>query len=138
MNRFGHVQGQVRGLQAAVLLRVFEAHRLRGFIRPNSICSSKGPPQVIAKQSPMPEICRFFGVIITMNYNDHLPPHFHTRYGGHKAIVDIRGPRLLEGYLPPRVFGLVMEWAVIQQTQLLGNWERARKNAPLLAIPPLE
>ncbi|WP_375502311.1 DUF4160 domain-containing protein [uncultured Nostoc sp.] len=26
----------------------------------------------------MPEICRFLGIIITMYYNDHPPPHFHA------------------------------------------------------------
>jgi hypothetical protein len=35
----------------------------------------------------MPELCRFFGIIITMFYNDHVPPHFHVRYGEHKAIM---------------------------------------------------
>jgi hypothetical protein len=34
----------------------------------------------------MPELCRFFGIIITMFYDDHAPPHFHVRYGEHKAI----------------------------------------------------
>jgi len=57
----------------------------------------------------MPEISRFFGILIAMNYNDHPPPHFHARYGNNKAIIDIRTLRLLEGELPPRVFGLVME-----------------------------
>jgi hypothetical protein len=58
----------------------------------------------------MPEVSRFFGVIVAMNYNDHAPPHFHARYGNLKAIIDIRTLRLLDGRLPPRVFGLVMEW----------------------------
>ena len=59
----------------------------------------------------MPEISRFFGVIITMNYNDHAPPHFHVRYGDKKALIGIQSLTLLQGRLSPRVFGLVMEWA---------------------------
>ena len=37
----------------------------------------------------MPEICRFFGIIITMFADDHNPPHFHVRYGDYEAIVTI-------------------------------------------------
>jgi Domain of unknown function (DUF4160) len=37
----------------------------------------------------MPELCRFLGMIITMFYDDHAPPHFHVRYGEHKAIIAI-------------------------------------------------
>jgi len=47
----------------------------------------------------MPEISRFFGMIITINYNDHPPPHFHVRYGGQKALIDIYSFRVLEGRL---------------------------------------
>lgn len=45
----------------------------------------------------MPELCRFFGIIITMFYNDHAPPHFHVRYNEHKAIMAIDTLTLLEG-----------------------------------------
>ena len=50
----------------------------------------------------MPEICRFYGIIIAMYYNDHAPPHFHARYGKHRAIISIEGLMLLEGDLPPQ------------------------------------
>jgi hypothetical protein len=86
----------------------------------------------------MPEVSRFFGVIVVMNYNDHAPPYFHARYGELKAIIDIRTLRLLDGRLPPRVFGLVMEWAALHQAELLEDWELARQNAPLKHITPLE
>jgi Domain of unknown function (DUF4160) len=86
----------------------------------------------------MPEVSRFFGIVITLNYNDHAPPHFHARYGSHRALFGIRSLTLLEGRLPPRVFGLVMEWAVLHQTELWANWELARQQAPLRDIEPLE
>ena len=57
----------------------------------------------------MPELCRFFGLVILMFYNDHPPPHFHVRYGGQRAIVDIRTLAVLEGRLSPRALGLVTE-----------------------------
>jgi hypothetical protein len=50
----------------------------------------------------MPELSRFFGIIITMFYDDHAPPHFHVRYGEHKAIMTINSLMLLDGHLPPR------------------------------------
>ncbi len=86
----------------------------------------------------MPEISRFFGIIITMNYNDHAPPHFHVRYSDHKALISIQTLSLLEGRLPPRVFGLIMEWASRHQAELMANWMRARQQAELHSIEPLE
>jgi len=86
----------------------------------------------------LPEICRFFGIIITMNYNDHTPPHFHVRYGGQKALISIQTLALLRGQLPPRVFGLVMEWASLHQVELMRNWDLARQQAGLQKIEPLE
>jgi uncharacterized protein DUF4160 len=59
----------------------------------------------------MPEISRFFGIIIAMFYNDHPPPHFHVRYGSQRAVVGIEDLVLLDGGLSPRVLGLVIEWA---------------------------
>jgi hypothetical protein len=86
----------------------------------------------------MPEISRFFGIIIAMYYEDHPPPHFHVRYGDQKAIIAISSLSLLRGELSPRVFGMVMEWASRHQTELLENWELARQRARLKRIAPLE
>jgi len=54
----------------------------------------------------VPEISRFLGIVITMYFNDHNPPHFHVRYENFRATVGIDPGELL-----PRVLGLVMEWA---------------------------
>jgi hypothetical protein len=86
----------------------------------------------------MPEICRFLGIIITMYYNDHPPPHFHVRYNQQKAIIDIETLSILEGKLTPRVLGLVVEWAAMHQSELRENWQLARQNNPLEKIQPLE
>jgi hypothetical protein len=86
----------------------------------------------------MPEISRFFGIIIAMYYNDHPPPHFHVRYGGQKAIIAISTLSLLRGELAPRVFGMVMEWAALHQAELLENWDSARQQATLRKIAALE
>jgi hypothetical protein len=86
----------------------------------------------------MPEVSRFFGIIIALNYNDHPPPHFHVRYDAQKAIVDIESLRVLEGRLTPRVLGMVIEWAAQHQQDLLEDWYLARQQIPLKKIPPLE
>lgn len=86
----------------------------------------------------MPEISRFFGMIITMFYNDHTPPHFHVRYGEQKALIAIQTLTLISGELSPRAFGLVMEWAALHRSELIENWELARQQAPLKKVPPLE
>ena len=86
----------------------------------------------------MPEISRFFGIVILMYYNDHPPPHFHVRYGAKKALVGIESLTVLEGKLPPRALGLVIEWASSHKDELLDDWELARKQLPLEPIAPLE
>ena len=50
----------------------------------------------------MPEVSRFFGIIIAMYYNDHSPPHFHARYGGDQASLRIDNGAILEGNLGTR------------------------------------
>jgi hypothetical protein len=86
----------------------------------------------------MPEISRFLGIIITMYYNDHPPPHFHVRYNQQKAIINIETLSILEGNISPRILGLVIEWAAIHKTELMQNWELARLQVPLEPITPLE
>jgi hypothetical protein len=86
----------------------------------------------------VPEISRFFGILIAMYHNDYQPPHFHVRYGGQKAIVNLQTLELLEGKLPSRVHRLVLKWATLYQQELLQNWELARNQQPLNKIPPLE
>ncbi len=85
----------------------------------------------------MPEISRFYGIIISMYYDDHNPPHFHARYGGNRAAIEIPTLRVLEGKLPPRVLGLVVEWASQHQPELMNNWEATRNDRPAQRIQPL-
>ena len=86
----------------------------------------------------MPEISRFFGIIITLYYNDHPPPHFYVRYGKQKAIVGINPLTILTGELSNRTWNLVKEWALEHQAKLLANWELARLVQTLEPIEPLE
>lgn len=85
----------------------------------------------------LPEISLFFGIRITINYNDHVPPHFHAEYNGEKALVDIINVRIIKGYLPKRQLKLVLAWAEIHKDELMQNWELARNNQTLYRIAPL-
>ncbi len=85
----------------------------------------------------MPEVCRFYGIVITLNYNDHAPPHFHARYGGDTAVVTFDGI-LLSGWLPPRALALVGVWAATRRAELDADWARARAQLPLHAIAPID
>jgi hypothetical protein len=85
----------------------------------------------------VPEISRFFGIVIAMFYNDHSPPHFHARYGSEKAIISIESLTVLEGELSPRALGLVTEWAARHRAELTDDWNLARAQSPLKPIEPL-
>ena len=86
----------------------------------------------------MPEISRFFGIVIRMYFNDHDPPHFHAVYGEHEALIDIDTLSLLRGFLPRRALALVLEWAVFHRDRLRDNWRRAKAGDSLESISPLE
>jgi hypothetical protein len=86
----------------------------------------------------MPEISRFLGIIITMYYSEHNPPHFHARYGSQSAEIAIQTLSVIAGRLPPRVLGLVTEWAALHHDELLEDWDLARQQAQLKHIAPLE
>lgn len=86
----------------------------------------------------MPVISRFLGIIIAMYYQDHNPPHFHVRYNECKASVSIKDLALLDGKLPPKVLGLVIEWASQHQKELMEDWKLAEELQALKPIKPLE
>ncbi len=86
----------------------------------------------------MPEISRFFGIVVQMYYADHDPPHFHVRYAGQKALFAIETLTLLRGTLSPRTLAMVTEWATLHRAELLEDWALAREEAELKPIAPLE
>jgi len=85
----------------------------------------------------MPELSRFLGIVILMYFDDHNPPHFHVRYNDFRAIISINDLLLIEGKLPPRVLGLVVEWAGLHKNELLENWEMVKETGKWFKIEPL-
>ncbi|MFH1760667.1 MAG: DUF4160 domain-containing protein [bacterium] len=85
----------------------------------------------------MSEICRFFGIIITMYNRDHKPPHFHARYGEFKAEITLDGI-ILNGTMPPRIIGFIMEWLLKHKKELEDNWNIVQNMKNPNKIEPLE
>jgi len=86
----------------------------------------------------MPIISRFFGIIIAIYWNDHSPPHFHAKYSGDEAVIDIDTGEVIKGALSKRVLSLVEEWRQLHRQELIQDWELARQRKPLRYISPLE
>lgn len=85
----------------------------------------------------MPEISRFYGIVIKMSFADHAPPHFHAEYAEHEARIAIGSLAVLSGNLPPRAMGLVAEWTTLHQQELQALWVRASQLEPLNRVAPL-
>lgn len=71
----------------------------------------------------MPEISRFLGIIISMYFDEHNPPHFHVQYNEYRASMEIKNLNITVGSLPAKVRGLVEEWAELHRDELLNMWE---------------
>lgn len=82
-------------------------------------------------------ISLFFGIRITMYYDDHNPPHFHAEYAGYHALVDIENGCVIRGFLPNRQLKLVLAWSELHRDELMQNWELAVDGEELVRIDPL-
>ena len=85
----------------------------------------------------MPELSRFFGIVVRMYFNDHHPAHFHACYGDSEALIEIDTLDILRGELPRRALAMVLEWAVLHRQELRMAWISTRGGKPASAIEPL-
>lgn len=85
----------------------------------------------------MPIISRFLGIIITMYWQDHAPPHFHAKYGEYQITVDILSG-VVEGKFPKRALQHVLEWYGLHQEELLNDWQLCQQSEMPKPIEPLE
>lgn len=83
----------------------------------------------------MPEICRFYGIVIKMFFKpkEHEPSHIHALYGEHIGIFDLRTMKMTEGDLPGKAQELVTEWMKVNQCRLQDMWDTQK----LEKLPPL-
>ncbi len=87
----------------------------------------------------MPELCRFYNIVIKMIYSDdgqHHKPHFHVYFAEYEASVGVDG-ELLAGSLPVKQLKLVQAWAAIHEDELYAAWNNAVRNIPFGRIEPL-
>ena len=85
----------------------------------------------------MPTISRFYGILIQMYFNDHVPAHFHAIYAEFEAKFDIQTLEVIEGHLPRRALALVLEWAQANRTALMEDWQLCVENQTPNKIQPL-
>ncbi|MBR3649113.1 MAG: DUF4160 domain-containing protein [Victivallales bacterium] len=85
----------------------------------------------------MPVISLFYGIIVEMFYNEHIPPHFHARHGEDRAVIDIASGDVLEGELSRRDLRLVEAWLELNRESLMANWQLAREGREMFKIAPL-
>ena len=85
----------------------------------------------------MPELSRFLGIVIYMNYREHPPAHFHADYGEYEITVDI-ATGVVTGKFPRRALNAVLEWYSLHKEELAEDWQRAVRKLPLKPIDPLE
>lgn len=85
----------------------------------------------------MPEISRFYGLVILMYYNDHEPPHFHVRYQDYEITINIDTGEV-KGKMSRTALKLVYKWMDLHKKELLDNWELCKQRKPLIWINPLD
>jgi len=86
----------------------------------------------------VPEISRFYGLVVRMYYAEHPPPHFHVSYQDAEATIHIDTLEIARGCLPRKALSLVTEWALAHREELLQNWKRAALGQAVSPIAPLE
>ena len=85
----------------------------------------------------MPEICRFYGIVIYMYIDDHNPPHFHVKYNDYEATIDI-SDGVIRGAMPARAWKFVNEWLDLHREELMENWKRLSQMEAAVKIEPLK
>ena len=86
----------------------------------------------------MPEISRFFGIVVRMFFSEHNPPHIHAEYQGSKAVFDLNG-NITHGDLRSRTaVRLMREWIDLNVDELREDWELAQAGKEVKKIAPLD
>lgn len=89
----------------------------------------------------MPEICRFFGVVIRMYWEPDAPhsaAHFHAYYQGEAAVFSIDPVELIAGSMPRRQLRLVEAWAELHKEELKDDWRLVESKEIPNPIRPLQ
>ena len=85
----------------------------------------------------MPEVCRFLGIVVYLNINEHNPPHFHAKYGDFQVSIDIE-TGIIKWEFPKRALRLLLEWYDMHKDELMQNWDNLQNGEQIAKIAPLE
>jgi hypothetical protein len=85
----------------------------------------------------VPTISDFFGIKISLYWDDHNPPHFHATYNEYEALVSIDDAVAIRGYLPNSQLKLVLAWAELYRDELRAAWDSTERSELPQRIPPL-
>ena len=91
-------------------------------------------------REPVPEISRFFGIVVRMFAEPDVPhhlPHFHVYYQDSAAVFSIDPIECIGGGLPRPQRRLVETWAEIHRSELQRNWELLQGGRAANRIDPL-
>jgi hypothetical protein len=84
----------------------------------------------------MPEITRFYGIIIKMFFKpkEHEPAHIHAIYNEYIGIFDIKTFEMIQGDLPNKAQELVRDWLTLYSSELQNMWNKQN----IIKLPPLK
>jgi hypothetical protein len=86
----------------------------------------------------MPELSRFYGIVIYMYYKEHNPPHFHINYNEFEAVFSMNEEAIIEGFIPSKQLRLILAWYELHSSELFENWEKMKDKKDFIKIKPLE
>jgi hypothetical protein len=91
--------------------------------------------QIKTEVRHMPEISRFYGIVIKMFFKpkEHEPSHIHALYGEYLGVFSLKTMEMIDGDLPRKAQELVKEWLNLHQDELQDMWE----NQIIRKLPPL-
>ena len=85
----------------------------------------------------MSEISSFLGITIVMNFENNDQPHFEVQYNGRHGLFSVSKLNYSKGNLPPKVVGLVVDWAALHRKELIARWVCIRETGTCHRIPSL-
>lgn len=94
-------------------------------------------PENKNQYTTMPEISKFFGIIVSLYWRDHNPPHIHFTYGDYECSISVLD-RVVDGKAPSKVIAKVNEWMNLHEAEILTLWEKAQKGEKIGRIEPLK
>ena len=92
----------------------------------------------VARLRAVPEISRFFGIVVRMYYQEHEPRHFHAEHRAQEGKFDFDGNQIVGNITSKNALDLIRQWAQLNRSALDANWSNIIAGRSLDRIRPLE